>query len=235
MHGSPIEDSSKAPPPETVNVPDVIPIFPLPKTVLLPAEVLPLHVFEPRYIDLVRDAIASHRVIGIVEVMPGHESELPLSPPVREFGCVGFIAANEELPDGRFLLWLLGLERFRIEEELEMPTAYRQVRVEYHPTPESLKRMAGIRQLREELRTLLPGLVDLDEASRQQFARHIAEVSDSQLIALASQILEIPSLRKQELLEAGTLSERFLMVYEDLYRHLDTKPEFGSFTPDQLN
>ena len=66
MHGSTIEGGPKAPPPETVNVPDVIPIFPLPKTVLLPAEVLPLHVFEPRYIDLVRDAIASHRVIGMV-------------------------------------------------------------------------------------------------------------------------------------------------------------------------
>jgi Lon protease-like protein len=235
MHGSTLEDGPKAPPPETVNVPDVIPIFPLPKTVLLPAEVLPLHVFEPRYIDLVRDAIASHRVIGMVEVMPGHEVELPLSPPVREIGCVGFIAANEELPDGRFLLWLLGLERFRIEEELETPTAYRQVRVEYQPTPESPKRMAGIRQLRLELRNLLPGLVDLDDASREQFARHMAEVSDAQLIALASQILEIPSLRKQELLEAGTLSERFLMVYEDLYRHLDTKPEFGSFTPEELN
>lgn len=235
MHGLPHQDSPKAPRPETVQVPEVIPIFPLPRVVLLPSEVLPLHVFEPRYIEMVRDAVASHRVIGMVEVLPGHEDELPLSPPVRDFGCVGFIAAHEELEDGRFLLWLLGLERFHIERELEVPTSYRQVRVQYKPTPESPKRLAGIRPLRQELRSLLPTLVDLDEASQEQFSNHMAEVSDAQLIALASQILELPSERKQNLLEAANLSERFLMVYEDLYRHLDQNPEFGSFAPEELN
>jgi Lon protease-like protein len=235
MHGSKFTDGPKAPPPETVDVPDVIPIFPLPRIVLLPSEVLPLHIFEPRYIELVRDAVATHQVIGMVEVLPGHEEDLPLKPPVREIGCVGFIASHEELEDGRFLMWLLGLERFRIERELDVPTSYRQVQVLYQPTPESPKRLAGIRQLRQELRTLLPTFVDLDDASRKQFTNHMAEVSDAQLIALASQILELPSDRKQRLLEAGTLSERFLMVYEDLYRHLDRNPEFGNFSPDELN
>jgi len=235
MHGLPFENGPKAPPPETVQVPDVIPIFPLPRVVLLPSEVLPLHVFEPRYIELVRDAVATHRVIGMVEVLPGHEDEMPHSPPVREIGCVGFIAAHEELEDGRFLLWLLGLERFQIERELEVPTGYRQVQVRYRPTQESPKRLAGIRPLRQELRSLLPTLVDLDEASREVFSNHMAEVSDAQLIALAAQILELPSGRKQTLLEATTLSERFLMVYEDLYRHLDQNPEFGSFAPEELN
>jgi Lon protease-like protein len=235
MHGSIFQDGPKAPPPETVQVPDVIPIFPLPRIVLLPSEVLPLHVFEPRYVELVRDAVASHRVIGMVEVLPGHEDELPHSPPVREIGCVGFIAADEELEDGRFLMWLLGLERFRIERELEVSTSYRQVQVRYQPTPESPKRLAGIRPLRQELRSLLPTLVDLDDASREQFSNHMAEVSDAQLIALAAQILELPSERKQTLLESPSLSERFLMVYEDLYRHLDQNPEFGSFAPDELN
>jgi Lon protease-like protein len=235
MHGSTFETGPKAPPLETVDVPDVIPIFPLPKVVLLPSEVLPLHIFEPRYVEMVRDALASHRVIGVVDVIPGHEKELPQSPPVREVGCVGFIATHEELEDGRFLMWLLGLERFTIEQELEVETSYRQVRVRYKPTTESPKRLAGIRPLRQELRTLLPNFVDLDESSREQFASHMAEVSDAQLIALASQILEIPSERKQVLLEAQTLSERFLMVYEDLYRHLDTNPEFGNFSPEELN
>ena len=235
MHGSTFENGPKAPPPETVEVPDVIPIFPLPRVVLLPSEVLPLHVFEPRSIELVRDAIASHRVIGMVEVIPGHEEQLPLSPPVREIGCVGFIATHEELEDGRFLMWLLGLERFHIERELDVPTSYRQVQVRYRPTPESPKRLAGIRPLRQELRNFLPTLVDLDDASREQFSNHMAEVSDAQLIALASQILELPSDRKQILLEAETLSDRFLMVYEDLYRHLDVNPEFESFAPDELN
>ena len=235
MHGSIFENGPKAPPPETVQVPDVIPIFPIPRVVLLPAEILPLHVFEPRYIEMVRDAIATHRVIGMVDVMSGHENELPGSPPVQQVGCVGFIAAYEEIEDGRYLMWLLGLERFHIEEELDVPTSYRQVKVQYQPIPESPKRLAGIRPLRQELRALLPDLVDLDSSSREQFARHMAEVSDAQLIALASQILEISSDRKQALLEAGTLSERFLMVYEDLYHRLDTNPEFGTFSPEELN
>ena len=235
MHGSIFADGPKAPPPETIDVPNVIPIFPIPKVVLLPAEVLPLHVFEPRYIDLVRDAVSSHRVIGIVDVLPGHEDELPGSPPVRNIGCIGFIAAHEELEDGRFLMWLLGLERFKIEEELDVPTSYRQVQVRYQPTPESPKRLAGIRPLRQELRSLLPNLVDLDDTSREQFASHMAEVSDAQLVALAAQILELDGERKQLLRESSTLSDRVLLVYADLYRHLDLNPEFGNFDADDLN
>jgi Lon protease-like protein len=221
--------------PEEMDVPDVIPIFPLPKTVLLPGEVLPLHIFEPRYRALVRDAVATHKVIGIVGVVPGFENELPGSPPVREMGCVGYIASHEELPDGRFLLWLLGLERFRILEELDVETEYRQVRVRYEPAVESPKRLAEIRQLREELRNLLPSLVELDATAVEQFAHHMTEVSDAQLVALACQVLDIRSDRKQEVLEASSLSERFLMLYEDLYKHLDVNPGLEGLDPEQLN
>jgi len=219
----------------TLDVPDVIPIFPLPKVVLLPGEVLPLHIFEERYRSLVRDAVSTHKVMGIVEVLPGFEDQLPGSPPVRDVGCIGYIASHEELEDGRFLLWLLGLERFKILEELNPETSYRQVRVQYEPTPESPKRLAEIRQLREELRELLPTLVQLEDTAREQFARHMTEVSDSQLIALACQILEISSARKQEVLEADSLKGRFLMLYEDLYRHLDVNPGVERLDPGQLN
>lgn len=235
MHGpAPYEELQNLNP-ETMDVPDVIPIFPLPKTALLPGEVLPLHVFEPRYRALVRDAVATHKVIGIVQVVPGFETDLPGSPPVRETGCIGYIASHEELPDGRFMMWLLGLERFRILEELEPSAAYRQVRVRYEPTPESPKRLAEIRALREELRKLLPGLVELDNAALGQFAQHMDQVSDAQLIALACQILDIGSDRKQEVLEAGSLADRFLMLYEDLYKHLDLNPGLEKLNPDRLN
>ena len=235
MHGSISENSFPTPPGKTIDVPDVIPIFPLPTVVLLPGEVLPLHIFEPRYVEMIRDSIASHHVIGMVEVMPGFENDLPGSPPVRDVGCVGFIASHEELPDGRYLLWLFGLERFRIEEEPDANTQYRQARVRYEPTPESPKRLAEIRPLRQELRSLLPRLVDLDGAAREQFARHMVDASDSQLIALACQILEIPSDRKQAVLEADSLSDRFLMIYEDLYRHLDSNPEIEGPESEQVH
>ncbi len=235
MRGPAPENDFAIPERQTVSVPDVIPIFPLPKVVLLPGEVLPLHVFEPRYTEMVRHAVASHRVIGMVEYLPGHENDDDPRPPVRELGCVGLITQHEELADGRFMMWLIGLERFRILSELEAPTAYRQVRVEYLPTAESPARLAAIRPLRQELRTLLPGLVELDDASREQFARHMSEISDTQLVALACQILELPSPRKQEILEADTLTDRFLMVYEDLFRHLENNPDFGTVEPGDLN
>ena len=235
MHGSISENGFTTPPGKTIDVPDVIPIFPLPTVVLLPGEVLPLHIFEPRYVEMVRDSIASHHVIGMVEVMPGFENDIPGSPPVREVGCVGFIASHEELPDGRYMLWLLGLERFRIEAELDAHSQYRQAQVRYEPTQESPKRLAEIRALRQELRSLLPRLVDLDGAAREQFARHMDDASDSQLIALTCQILEIPSDRKQAVLEAGSVSDRFLMIYEDLYRHLDSNPDIEGPESEQVH
>jgi hypothetical protein len=77
--------------------------------------------------------------------------------------------------------------------------------------------------------------VELDNSARDQFANHIAQVSDAQLIALACQILTLGSDRKQEVLEAGSLSDRFLMVYEDLYRHYDLNPGVEKLDPDRLN
>jgi len=210
--------------PETIPVPDVIPIFPLQDVVLLPGEVLPLHIFEPRYRDMVSDALAGHQVIGMVESQPSAgDGDIGLSR-VREIGCVGLIAQHQELPDGRYLLWLLGLERFHIEEELEASTRYRQVRVSYIPAEQSAQRLAGIQPMRRELRDLLPGLTDTDSETRELLSSQMDGVTDTQLIALACQILELPAGRKQEILEADSQTDRFMMIYEDVYRHLDQNP-----------
>lgn len=209
----------------TIHVPDVIPVFPLPNTVLLPGEVLPLHIFEPRYRAMVKDALEGHRVIGMVQAMPDAIDEDAGAAKMRGVGCLGLIAQHQELPDGRFLMWLLGVERFQVDEEVPTTTAYRQVRVHYTPQQESAQRLAGILQLRQELRTLLPRLVDIDDSTRQMLARQMAEVTDTQLIALACQILELDADRKQEVLEAPGQTDRFLMIYEDVYRHLELNPE----------
>jgi Lon protease-like protein len=206
---------------ETIVVPEVIPIFPLRGTVLLPGEVLPLHIFEPRYRDMVRDALASHRVIGMVEPLPEPDAADSGLSPVRAVGCIGLIAQHQELPDGRFLLWLVGVERFHIDDELETPTRYRKVRVTYIPTEQSAQRLAGIQPLRAELRQLLPGLLESDDETKGLLADQMDNVTDTQLIALACQILELPADRKQEILEAESQTERFMMVYEDVYRHMD--------------
>ncbi len=211
----------------TLHIPDVVPVFPLGGTVLLPGEILPLHIFEPRYRDMVRDALASHRVIGMARVLPGHEAEHLGRPPIQDIGCVGFIAHHQELPDGRFLLWLLGLERFRLVEELEVATRYRQVRVLYLPAPDSSSELAGMEPVRSELRRVLPTLLEADGSDLSQLAEHLREVGDDQLLALAAHILELGSARKQELLEAPGQTDRYLMVYQDLLHHLEAHPEFS--------
>ena len=202
-------------------VPDVVPVFPLPNTVLIPGELLPLHVFEPRYRELTRDALASHRVFGVVSILHGHEAEAAGAPPLEEVGCLGYIAQHSELPDGRFLLWLVGLEPFRIEQELEVDTPYRAVRVSYLPTTDSAAELSQVTPLRRELRTLLPGLLDADESTRRTMFEHLGEASDSQLVALACHAVEMGPERKLDLLQRSSLVARYSMVFEDLYAHLE--------------
>jgi Lon protease-like protein len=221
--------------PGMIQIPRLIPIFPLPRTVLMPGEVLPLHIFEPRYRDMVRDALASHMVFGLVEALPDSDTVDPGAGRIRNVGSVGFMAHHQELPDGRYMLWVLGLERFHIDEELTVATPYRQVRVSFLPVEESADRLAGIQPLRQELKILLPQLVKADGTTRDLLAGQMREISDTQLIALACQILEMPSHRKQQVLEADSVVDRFLLVYEDVYRNLDANPDFDLLDGAELN
>ena len=111
--------------PEQDTLPDHIPIFPLGGVLLLPGSRLPLNIFEPRYLDMTRDAMSSSRVIGMVQPMPLN----PEGPPTQLYniGGAGRITAFEETHDGRFEITLTGLSRFAIIEELTVTTRYRQV------------------------------------------------------------------------------------------------------------
>ncbi len=235
MHGSTPTDDSTRFPTGMVNLPDQIPVFPLSRVVLLPGEVLPLHIFEPRYRAMVRDALNSHRIIGMIEYAAEHESSTRESPPVRDIGCVGYIADHKELPDGRYLSGFSVIERFTTDEEVPVDTLYRQFRVTYTPFRESAEALAGLQPVRRELRRVLPQLVEVDEADRSTLEEQMVEISDSQLIALACQILELPSQRKRQILEAANQIDRFMLVYEELYRHLDSLSESITDPSETLN
>lgn len=223
-----------APPNEaTLLVPDVIPIFPLPGTVLLPGEVLPLRVFEPRYRAMVKDSLDGHRVIGVVAYRPDPVALSDERPPVERVGCLGLIAQHQELADGEYLMWLLGLERFSIDEEVLTDTLYRQVRVTYTPDEESADVLAGIHPLSTEMKMLLPSVLESDDATRRELAGQLDDVSDSQLIALGAQILGLDADRKQVLLESRSQMERFTLLWEDLFRRLEE--EDLSIDASQLN
>jgi Lon protease-like protein len=111
------------------DVADVIPVFPLPGALLLPRGQMPLNIFEPRYLQMVDDALRSGlRLIGMIQPDPAHRGP-PDKPPLYRVGCVGRMTQFAETGDGRYLIQLTGISRFAIEEELEVATAYRQCRV----------------------------------------------------------------------------------------------------------
>jgi Lon protease-like protein len=110
-----------------------VPVFPLPNAVFYPGTVLPLHVFEPRYRAMVRDAAAGEELICVSLLMPGWDKCYEGSPPYHEVGTVGRLKNVQPLPDGRFLLQLLGLQRVRLGPVVQ-ESPYRIA--ECHPIPE---------------------------------------------------------------------------------------------------
>lgn len=106
----------------------VIPIFPLSGVLLLPRGLLPLNIFEPRYLAMTRDALSGHRLIGMIQPV---ESGRGRQPDVYSIGCVGEIASAADTSDGRILITLRGLCRFAVEAELDVDTMYRQVTADY--------------------------------------------------------------------------------------------------------
>jgi len=110
------------------DLPTVIPVFPLDGAVLLPSGALPLQIFEPRYLNMVDDAMAGHRLIGMVQTGPGGDRA---KPGLAKVGCVGRITTYSETGDGKYLITLTGICRFRLSEELSAMTPYRQVRADF--------------------------------------------------------------------------------------------------------
>jgi Lon protease-like protein len=109
------------------DLPQVIPVFPLDGAVLLPGGRLPLNIFEPRYLNMVDDAMAGARIIGMVQTRGGSREAPKLAP----VGCAGRITSYTETPDGRYLITLTGVCRFQPGEELPVQTPYRQVRPKF--------------------------------------------------------------------------------------------------------
>ena len=115
-------------------VPDVIPVFPLPGALLLPRGQMPLNIFEPRYLAMIDDALRSgDRLIGMIQPDPAHPGADPDKPHLFQIGCVGRMTQFAESGDGRYLIQLTGVARFRIAEELSVTTPYRQCKVTYQP------------------------------------------------------------------------------------------------------
>src|SRR5215510_11765100 len=113
------------------DLPGTIPVFPLTGALLLPRGQMPLNIFEPRYLEMVDDALRDgHRIIGMIQPDPAHAGS-STHPALYRVGCAGRITQFAETGDGRYLMQLTGIARFQIEEELKVVTGYRQCRVSF--------------------------------------------------------------------------------------------------------
>jgi Lon protease-like protein len=183
-------------------LPPTIPIFPLPNVVLFPQVFLPLHIFEPRYREMVADALQGDRLIGMVLLRPGWEGNYEGRPPVYPIGCAGVITHHDRLPDGRYNIVLRGLEKFRITGE-DPSGAYRVATIESLHDQLADDDRSEIRSARERLEKLL-----IPQAQGHGADTKLpASLNDEDLVNTLAQYMQLEPLEKQALLEReGTLA-----------------------------
>jgi Lon protease-like protein len=186
-----------------VTLPEVIPLFPLPNVVLFPRVTLPLHVFEPRYRAMVRDAVRGPRLIGMVLLRGDWERDYYGRPPIFSTGTVGEMVHVDERPDGRFDIVLRGVREFEVTRELER-AEYREAAVTWRapfvdPLPGGVR--DAILGLVRRYLGLLGRRVPDGELVRP-------DVDDETFVAFLAQHIDVVPVEKQAMLEAPTLAER---------------------------
>ncbi len=186
-------------------LPAVIPVFPLPGVLLLPGAQLPLNIFEPRYLAMTDAAIRSDRMIGMIQPADASVS-LQGNPELRKVGCAGRITQFAETGDGRYLLTLTGVVRFRIITELDAVTGYRQCQVDYQEYSGDLSQGNGKEIARNEL---LQSLKQFTEAKGMRIDwSDIDKATNTVLVNAMSMMAPFSPDERQVLLEARDIGER---------------------------
>jgi Lon protease-like protein len=194
---------------------DPIPIFPLSNVVLFPGLQIPLHVFEPRYRQMVEAAMAGDKRIGMVVVRPesgGDSAAMGGDPPVYAVGCAGIITNCQAQPDGRYNIVLLGTRRFRISEE-ETGSAdrlYRVARIKSLEDALSPVEAPRIAALRSRVSELLVELLRIEDPKRAEDASptKLAQLDDVVFTNALCNAITLQPRDKQQLLEADAIGSR---------------------------
>jgi len=188
-----------------------IPLFPLPEVVLFPNTDRPLLIYEPRYREMVADALKGDRTIGMVRLRPGFEKDYDGRPPIDAVGCAGVIQESEQLPDGRYIILLRGLTTFRVLSE-DQRKPYRLARVEIIPELLKDEDRAPLSAVRERLAallvTVLPAGAELPDPA----------LDDAEFINLLAQALKMPESDRQDLLERPSVLSRARALVDRLDR-----------------
>ena len=182
-----------------------IPIFPLTGAVLFPGTQLPLNIFEPRYVTMIDDALASPgRLLGMIQ--PEKPNQSPDNKSLKKVGCVGRISSFNEAEDNRYLITLSGVVRFEVSEELDVTTPYRQILANY----ENYNTDLGKQNIEGINRSKLLALVKRYLENRKILAdwEIIQQTPTEQLINYSGILVPFTPEEKQLLLEAKTLITR---------------------------
>jgi Lon protease-like protein len=200
-----------------------LPLFPLSDVVLLPEVSIPLNIFEPRYRQMTRDALAGSHQIGMVTVRPDSVSQMAGDPPIFSTGCLGRIGHAEEQADGSFRIILLGVCRFLVLQEIDRTgdRLYRSARVELlsDESPQDTDALELLEERRRELLALLEHLVQRvgREGAGDQAVAAFERLEPTRLINALTQSIAFLPAERQRLLEADSITSRF-EIMADLLR-----------------
>jgi Lon protease-like protein len=187
---------------KAADLPQTIPLFPLPGAILFPRAAMPLNIFEPRYLNMVDDALAGDRLIGMIQPAAREAGERPA---LLHVGAVGKITTFSETEDGRYLITLTGLCRFRLIRELPMSAPYREAIVDFEDFADDLiERPAQID--RSRLRSALVAYIAANRFSADWAL--IEEAPSETLVNAVAALCPFDLMSKQALLESPTLTER---------------------------
>ena len=189
-------------------LPRTLPIFPLAGVLLLPGGRLPLNIFEPRYLDMVRDSLTDERIIGMIQ--PTNPRDRSGCPDVYPTGCMGRMTAFRETDDGRYLIALKGVCRFTIVEELTVTTKYRQVVASCDDFAHDLDPEDEAAVDRDGLLKALKPFLDLHDIKADWDA--LEKVPGSTLVTSLGMMCPFEPREKQALLQARSLAERSHLI-----------------------
>jgi Lon protease-like protein len=192
-------------------LPPEIPLFPLPEVSLFPGVSRPFLIFEPRYRDMIADALAGDRIIGMVALRPGFEKDYEGRPPIYEVGCAGRIQEYEKLADGRYVILLRGLTTFRIARE-DQRKPYRLARVEEVPELLQNEERGQLSTLRERLTQLLYVSLPLGVEPPDP------DLDDAEFVNVTALNLSMSEAERQQLLERSSVLARARALVERLDR-----------------
>jgi hypothetical protein len=189
------------------DLPRTLAVFPLNGAVMFPKGQLPLNIFEPRYLNMIDDALAGDRLIGMIQSMPDDGDDDEGTPRLARVGTVGRLTAFAETDDGRYLITLTGISRFEVVRELPVATAYRQVEADFEPFAADLKPSPDFSGFdRPPFLEVVRSYLDRNDLKADWSS--IEEAPPELLVNALSAMCPFAPMEKQALLEQPTLKDR---------------------------